>query len=69
MQPTYSNHRGCTFTALPLEPITCFTESSEIDSFSIGDRLTDDSGTAYTLLELRYISGRLWRATLLPIGV
>lgn len=62
---TYSTTSGHIITAASVTPITIFTES-EVDHFDPGKIVTDKNGSRFTVTEVRYISGRLYRVTLLP---
>jgi len=62
---TYRNPGNHTFTALPVHTVEVITQS-DVEYFSAGQGVTDQQGTAYTILEIRQLPGCLWKVVLLP---
>ncbi|WP_136515684.1 hypothetical protein [Geomonas edaphica] len=65
---TYSTTSGCIITEASAHPVTLYTES-EMDYVDPGKLVTDENGSRFKIAEVRYISGKLYRVTLLPLEV
>lgn len=64
MPTSFSRHSGHTIEALKLEPLVIYTHS-DCDQFNVNDILTGDDSKIYSVAEIRFLSGRLYRVTLL----
>jgi len=65
-QIIYSNHSGHLIEPTDSQPITIYTDS-EVDHLSPGQTFTDSDGNSFLLVELRHVSGRLYRVVMLPV--
>lgn len=61
---TYRSPGNHSFTAEPVSIKEVIT-ASDVDNISAGQVVTDQQGTAYTILEIRHVLGRLWKVVLL----
>ena len=65
MQNTFRLPSGHEFTESPITPTTIFTES-EVDHVDPGKIITDSNGHKFLILEVRYVSGKLYRVVMIP---
>jgi len=66
-QVTYSNCGGHEIVPTDRQPIIIYS-TSETDSISVGQIVTSSDGGSYLIVELRHVSGRLYRFALLPVA-
>lgn len=65
MTQTYRTTSGHSFTSLPIETVTAFTDA-DVDYINPQQVVTALNGERFTILEVRHVQGRLYRIVMLP---
>lgn len=66
MHRSYENSGGHLIIPAPYDPLTLYTES-EMDCINPGQIVRADDGSKHTVIEIRHISGKLYRVVLFPV--
>ena len=65
MQNTYELPSGHIFSESAITPLTFYSES-EMDAVDPGKIATDSTGKQFLIVEVRHISGKLYRIVMIP---
>lgn len=63
---TYRNSSGWEIVPTDTPPLTIYT-TSDVDNLWPGKTVTGTDGSKATVMEIRHVSGRLYRVVLLPL--